>query len=86
MQHVNKDIKSEKQILRQQSELSIDQKQQKIKILRRLLRARSKLSITDKDTLVRSTLESRQIVLLSSYCHIIFQDLLVNMADRSDRS
>ena len=46
----------------------------------RLFRKRNKLSITDKDILVTSTLENREIVLPSSHHHIIFQELRVNLA------
>ena len=40
----------------------------------------NKLSITDKDILVRSPLEHRQIVLPLSYHQIIFEELHESMA------
>ena len=66
--------------------LSIGQKQQESQLVKRLLRERNKLSITDKDILVRSTQDNKQIVLPSSHHHLIFQELHVNMAHlRADR-
>ena len=53
IQDADKDIERVKEILRQQTVISIDQKQQESKLVRRLLRERNKLSITVEDMLVR---------------------------------
>ena len=78
--YTEKDIKRVKEILRQQTVLNINKKTQESQLVRRLLRERNQLIITDKDILVRSLLENRQIVLTSSNHHKIFQKLHENMA------
>ena len=80
MQDEDKDIKRVKEILKQQTVLNIDRKQQENQLVRRFLREINKLSITDKDILVRSPLEHRQIVLPLSHNQIIFQELHESMA------